>query len=160
MFPTIGIQVRQKVMQKDACNCSTSRSVLDSTYGLVWFEGDSQGCARVNSALDWYHGNVRLPAIRMTWYVMAQTMQHIDKTKHVNEQTAHGQLAVLNSTLKVMYSSTTLQLANAIWHHHCFPEVSHHYVRSRLVLHTVHFLVATSHAVDTLYGTCCPDWHI
>ena len=106
MFLTIGIQVRQKVMQTDACNFSTSRSVLGSANGLVWFAGHPQGCARVNSVLDWYHGNVRLPAIKLTWYVMAQTVQHIDKTKHVNEHTAHGQLAVLNNTLKVMYHNT------------------------------------------------------
>lgn len=79
---------------------------------------------------------------------MAQTMQHIDKTKHVNEHAAHGQLAVLNHTLKVIYYTTTLQLANATWYCHGFPEVSHHYVRSRLVLHTVNFFVAASHAID------------
>lgn len=84
----------------------------NSAYGLVWFAGDPQGCARVNSALDWYHGNVRLPAIKLTWYVMAQTMQHIDKTKHVNEHTAHGQLAVLNNTLKVMYRNTPTRPCN------------------------------------------------
>ena len=70
------------------------------TYG--WSAGDPKECARVNSALDWYHGNVRLPAIMLTWYVVAQTLQPTFKPISVNEHTAQRQLAVLKDTLKVM----------------------------------------------------------
>ena len=81
---------------------------------LLWSPGDPQECARVNSALDWYHGNVRLPAIMLTWYVIAQTMQPTFKPISVSEQAARRQLAVLKNTLKVIYTATLFTNAHMV----------------------------------------------
>ena len=63
--------------------------------------GDPKRCARVNSALDWYHGNMRLPAIMLTWYVVGKTMSPSFRPIQINERSAQRQLAVLRETLKV-----------------------------------------------------------
>ncbi|KAL3162187.1 Glutathione S-transferase theta-1 [Trebouxia sp. C0010 RCD-2024] len=67
-----------------------------------WYPRDPQERARVNSALDWYHGSLRLPAIMLTWYVIGQTMQPTIKLISVTEGSAKRQLAVLKDTLKMM----------------------------------------------------------
>ena len=59
--------------------------------------GDPQQCARVNSALDWYHGNVRLHAAGLTWHrVIGQNMK-----QQVSEGQAKFHAAGLQTTLQV-----------------------------------------------------------
>ena len=86
---------------------SSSRKVgmADSCRERCMFSfltGDPRHCAKVDSALDWYHGNVRLPAIMLTWHVIAKTMHPKVKPIYVGDRPAQRQLAVLNSTLKVL----------------------------------------------------------
>lgn len=59
--------------------------------------GDPQQCARVNSALDWYHGSVRMNAAGLTWHrVIGQNMK-----QPVSEGQAKQFLAGLNTTFQV-----------------------------------------------------------
>ena len=95
----------------------TVKSILPLViFSLQWLRsaGDLQECARVDSALDWYHGNMRLPAIMLTWYVIAQTMQPTFKPISVSEGAAQRQLAVLKNTLKVMYCATPFPHSHTI----------------------------------------------
>lgn len=59
--------------------------------------GDPQQCARVNSALDWYHGSVRMNAAGLTWHrVIGKNMK-----QPVSEGQAKQYLAGLNTTFQV-----------------------------------------------------------
>ena len=61
--------------------------------------GDPQRCARVNSALDWYHGNVRLHAAGLTWHrVIGKNMK-----QPVSEGQAKAHTAGLHTTLQVQF---------------------------------------------------------
>ena len=69
-------------------------------FGAV--TGDPQQCARVNSALDWYHGNVRLHAAGLTWHrVIGKNMK-----QPVSEGQAKVHTAGLQTTLQVQFRQT------------------------------------------------------
>lgn len=58
--------------------------------------GDPQQCARVNSALDWYHGNVRLHAAGLSWHrVIGKNMK-----QPVSEGRAKAHMTGLQTTLQ------------------------------------------------------------
>ena len=58
---------------------------------------DPKQCARLNSALDWYHGNVRLNAAGLTWHrVIGKTMK-----APVSEGQAKHFVAGMKSTFQV-----------------------------------------------------------
>ena len=64
-------------------------------FGVV--TGDAQMRARVDSALDWYHGNVRLHAAGLTWHrVIGKNMK-----QPVSEGQAKTHAAGLQTTLQV-----------------------------------------------------------
>lgn len=63
-----------------------------------WYPRDPQQCARVNSALDWYHGNVRLHAAGLTWHrVIGKNMK-----QPVSEKQAQTHEAGLQTTLQTL----------------------------------------------------------
>ena len=69
--------------------------------------GDPQQRARVNSALDWYHGNVRLHAAGLTWHrVIGKNMK-----QPVSEKQAQAHVIGLQTTLQVLSRSALNQCA-------------------------------------------------
>ncbi|KAL3162185.1 hypothetical protein ABBQ32_009892 [Trebouxia sp. C0010 RCD-2024] len=63
-----------------------------------WYPRDPQQCAKVNSALDWYHGNVRLHAAGLSWHrVIGKNMK-----QPVSEGQAKAHMTGLQTTLQTL----------------------------------------------------------
>lgn len=78
-------------------SCIRHSTCDDAQQHLSAVTGDPQQCARVNAALDWYHGNVRLHAAGLTWHrVIGKNMK-----QPVSEGQAKAHAAGLQTTLQV-----------------------------------------------------------
>ena len=78
-------------------SCIRHSTYDDAQQQLSAVTGDPQRGARVNAALDWYHGNVRLHAAGLTWHrVIGKNMK-----QPVSEGQAKAHAAGLQTTLQV-----------------------------------------------------------
>ena len=73
---------------------------------LMSAAGDPKACATVNSALDWYHGNVRLNAAGLTWHRVIG--------KNMKQPVSEGQAKQFLAGMKATFQVTTIVIARQI----------------------------------------------